>query len=116
MVVYYPQFFPKNGNKDRTALRVKRIGIMCDNIIDSEEPDNEGLYKTEWEILQHDKPNVWNVWMKGNMERALEVDFQKFAISVTEVSNQRIEDISTFTFYATVEHLKEKYRKNNKKR
>ena len=110
MVVYYPNFFPKNGNKEQTALRVKRIDILCDNIIDQDVPDNGGLYKTEREILQHDKPNIWNVWKDENMERVLEVDFQKFAISVTEISNQRIDDITTFTFYATVEHLKEKFK------
>lgn len=84
---------------------------MLDTIIETDQPDNEGLYKTEKEILEHDKPNVWNVWKENNMERVLEVDFQKFAISVTEISNQRIEDITTFTFYATVEHLKEKHKK-----
>lgn len=84
---------------------------MLDTIIDPEMRENDGLYITEKELLEHDKPNVWNVWKDENMERVLEVDFQKFAISVTEVSNQRIEDITTFTFYATVEHLKEKFKK-----
>lgn len=109
MVVYYPHFFPKNGNKEHTALRVLRIDVMCDAII-NDDIENEKVYRVERNLLETDKPNIWNVWKEGNMERVLEVDFQKFGISVTEISNQRIEDITTFTFYATVEHLKEKYK------
>ena len=48
---------------------------------------------------------------ENNMERVLEVDFNKFAIQVTELSNQRLEDMTTFRFYATVEYLKEKNKK-----
>lgn len=85
---------------------------MLDAMINGTDLESEQLYSVEHGILQYDKPNIWNVWKEENMERVLEVDFQKFAISVTEVSNQRIEDITTFTFYATVEHLKEKYKRN----
>lgn len=73
------------------------------------------LYETEKELLEMDKPNVWNVWQGKNMERALEVDFQKFGIAVTELSAQSLAEISTFTFYATVEHLKEKHKPNKNK-
>lgn len=111
MVVYYPIFFPKNGNKEQTILRAKRINGLLDEIIDPDKDNGKFLFETEREILEQDKPNVWNVWKENNMERVLEVDFQKFAISVTENAGQDLATLTTFTFYATVEYLKEKFKK-----
>lgn len=109
LVVYYPEFFPKNGNKEQTALRVRRVNLMLDSIINQEVKEDQ-IFNVEKEILETDKPNIWNVWKKGNMERVLEVEFQKFAISVVEKSKQPLDTLTTFTFYATVEHLKEVYK------
>lgn len=114
LVVYYPQFFPKNSRKEHTALRVKRVNALLDKIIFQDETCKPKIYEIEKEILEIDKPNIWNVWQDNNMERILEVDFQKFGIAVTELSGQSLTDITTFTFYATVEHLKEKHQKNPK--
>lgn len=111
MVVYYPTFFPKNGNQQQASLRHKRAGQLLDAIIKEEEDLEKAVFDVEKEILETDKPNIWNVWDENNMERQLEVDFQKFGISVTELSGQRIDDITTMTFYATVEYLKEKFKK-----
>lgn len=112
LVVYYPEFFPKNGDKEQTALRVRRVNNLLDGIINGEF-DEDGLFTIEKEILEHDKPNNWNVWVSNNMERTLEVDFQKFGIAVAERTNQKLEEMMTFTFYATLEHLKEKNPKKN---
>ena len=111
LVVYYPQFFPKNGNKNQTALRVQRINVLFDSVIEDKDY-SEQIFNIEKEILEDDKPNIWNVWQENNMERVLEVDFQKFAISVTKLSGQNINEITTFTFYATIEQLKEENKKN----
>ena len=111
MVVYYPEFFPKNGNKEQTALRIKRVNTMLESIINPEKNNEKYLFDVEKEILEHDKPNIWNTHKQGNMERALEVDFQKFALAITGDSNMRLEDTMTFTFYAKVELLKEKNKK-----
>lgn len=104
--VYYPDFFPKNGNLEQTALRIKRINTILSSIINDKDDDKD-IYIIEKEILETDKPNIWNVHKKGNMERVLEVDFQKFAISVIRKTNQSLDNLSTFSFYATVELLKE---------
>ena len=73
-----------------------------------ESVDNrDEIYKIEKEILENDKPNIWNVYTEGNIERTLEVDFQKFAVSVVEQTGMDLDKISAFTFYASVEHLKE---------
>lgn len=84
--------------------------LLLDSIIEKKNVDDP-LYKLEREILEHDKPNVWNIHNQENMERMLEVDFQKFAIAVTQHTNQDLAKLTTFTFYASVEYLKEKYKK-----
>lgn len=84
---------------------------MLDLIIEKKVSIKDEVFEVEKEILENDKPHVWNVHIENNMERVLEVDFNKFAIQVTELSNQRLEDMTTFRFYATVEYLKEKNKK-----
>lgn len=111
LLVYYPKFFPKNQNKDILVLRAKRVNYLLDLIIEKKVSIKEEVFEVEKEILENDKPHVWNVHIENNMERVLEVDFNKFAIQVTELSNQRLEDMTTFRFYATVEYLKEKNKK-----
>ena len=110
LVVYFPNFFPKNGNLDQTSMRYKRMNLLLDGIIEKRDVADQ-LFKIEKDILMNDTPNVWNIWKEENVERSLEVDFQKFGIAVTGHTGQQLADISTFTFYATVEHLKEKFKK-----
>ena len=112
LVVYYPNFFPKNTDQNKSYLRVSRVNAMLDMIINNDDSYSDRVFEIEKEILEDDKPNIWNVWQENNMERVLEVDFQKFGISVMELSGQNLTEITTFTFYATVEHLKEKFKKN----
>jgi len=78
-----------------------------ENKIETEEFKDE-LYKVEKEILNYDKPNSWNVYDDHNMERELEVDFQKFGVAVAAQVGVDINKVSTFTFYASLEHLKDK--------
>lgn len=112
MVVYFPKQFPKGGNVELTARRINRVDAILESIIEHDRPGNEQrIFEAEREILEIDKPNVWNVWKEGNMERTLEVDSRKFGIAITELTNQNIEDITTFTFYASVEHANEKFKK-----
>lgn len=82
---------------------------MMDGIIEDKDVEDT-LYEIEKDLLGHSKPNIWNVHVEGNMERVLEVDFQKFAVSVVEYTGMDIDKITTFTFYASVEHLKEKFK------
>lgn len=112
LLVYYPNFFPKNTDQNKSYLRVSRVNAMLDMIINNDDSYSDRVFEIEKEILEDDKPNIWNVWQENNMERVLEVDFQKFGISVIELSGQNLTEITTFTFYATVEHLKEKFKKN----
>lgn len=59
-------------------------------------------------MLERNKPKIWNVWKDGNMERALEVDFQMFGLSVVEGLGLGLDQISTMSFYARVKSLKER--------
>jgi len=114
LVVYFPKYFPKNGNRELTTLRFRRVNTILDGII-NKQIDDESVFEVEKMILENDKPHNWNVWVSGNMEKTLEVDFQKFAVSVIEHTKQDLEKLSTFTFYASVEHLTEKFKpKKNK--
>lgn len=114
LVVYYPKRFPKNGNRHQTSLRIQRMDVMLDQIIEQGSDQSGNIFNIEKEILENDRPNVWNVWSDGNMERVLEVDFRKYAVAVMEHSSETIEKISTFSFYATVEHLEEKFTNSKK--
>ncbi len=110
--VYFPRYFPKGGDLNHTVLRIKRMkkilaGVMEDKL----EEYHEEIDRLERNILQQDKPNQWNVHIEDNMERALEVDFQKFAVAVQELTGIKITETTVFTFYAAVEHLKEKHKK-----
>jgi len=111
LVVYFPRMFHKGGNIEFNALRLNRVDAMMEAIIEPGTLAETKLFDAEKNILEADRPNVWNVWHENNMERILEVDSRKFGIAVTENTNQNIEEITTFTFYASVEHLKEKFKK-----
>lgn len=108
MVVYFPRLFPKNGNKDQTALRINRADLLIDQIINNEKDISDKKFKVEKSILETDKPNIWNVNISGNMEREMEVEFYKYAHSVTESSSIDIEDTTVFAFYTKVEQIMDK--------
>ena len=106
MQVYFPKDFPKNPDLNHTALRVKRVNEILAGII-SGEMNEENIYSIEKELLQTNKPNNWNVHVEGNMERMLEVDFKKYGLQVSKHTGMTLEAMSTFTFYASVEQIKE---------
>lgn len=102
--------FPKNGDPETTTLRVKRVMSLLDTIIDPKGNHQETTFNIEKEILERDKPKIWNVWTPNNMEKVLEVDFAKFGVAVTGQTGQKLSEITTFEFYASVEYLKEKHK------
>lgn len=111
--VYFPKYFPKNANANERLLWVKAMDIRLEQIITGKE-FTEALFDIEKQILETDKPNNWNVHVEGNMERSLELDFQKFAISVTKLSGGNLEEMVVMRFYATVEQLEDEHKANRK--
>ena len=80
-------------------------------IIEPKEDQVNQVFNLEKEILRHEKPNIWNVHHEENMERGLEIEFEKFALAVLEHSGLNIDTVTVKTFYSKVEQLKEKNRK-----
>lgn len=114
--VYFPSIF-KNQNLNVSGLRINRMNIILDAIINQQKDiDKDSVYKVEKEILQNDKPNSWNIHQEENMEKVMEVDFHKFAVEVAKEKGLSIEDVSTFTFYASYESLMEKNLKTKGKK
>lgn len=60
------------------------------------------------------KPNVWNTNVEGNMEVETEVEFEKFLVSLSEHTNDKVDEMTVFRFYSLVDLLKEKYGKNGR--
>ena len=63
-------------------------------------------------MLELRKPNVWNTNIAGNMEVETEVEFEKFLVSLSEYTNENLEEITVFRFYALIDLLTEKSKKN----
>ena len=90
------------------------MNIILDNIIEESPSYEDNLYNVEKDILTHEKPNNWNVYVENSMERILEVDFHEFALLVTSETGQDLKNISAFVFYSTVSMLEKKHTKNKK--
>ena len=86
--------------------------MLCDEMILNKDL-SDSIFEVEKEMLEHQKPNVWNVYHENNLERTLEVDFTKYAISVKEHVDFDLEKCTTFNFYTSVEYITEKKKPKN---
>lgn len=112
LVAYFPKKFQKDPNRDLTTLRFNRSNAILDKIIDERPGIDQQIFGLEREILEMDKPNVWNVWSENNMDRMMEVDFAKFGIAVSRETKQDLENMTIFKFYTAVELLEEEKPQN----
>jgi hypothetical protein len=108
---YFPQLF-QNSDLQENYLRIKRMQERIKGVINDSEPDVTELTK---EILSQKKPHIWNVWETENMERAMEVDFNKMLIDVAKEKKISIKDMSVFTFYTAYQSIIESNGKRNSK-
>lgn len=108
--VYFTNYFGKNTNQDLIALRIKRMNLLLDDVIEGNAEEN--IYEVEKEILEHDRPNIWNVFLENNMEKILEVDFNKFIFQVKEHININHKEITVFEFYSALDFIKDKQQSN----
>ena len=83
-----------------------------DLIIDEDEAYKEEIFQAEKGMLELKKPNVWNTNIAGNMEVETEVEFEKFLVSLSEYTNENLEEITVFRFYALIDLLKKKNKNN----
>lgn len=63
--------------------------------------------ETERRLFDLQDPQFWNLHVKDNAEVGYEVGFEKLLIAISERTNERVDEISTFRFYAMMEYLKE---------
>lgn len=83
--------------------------IELQEIIEGEEIENTH----EKRMLEIDKTNVWNVNKRESMEIEMETGFEKLLLSVAEFSNEPVEKMSTFRFYALQELIKDRNKANS---
>lgn len=112
--VYFPKYFPKDSNPEKTVLRWQKLDIELQRILNPEAFQEKNLDHVEKEILQHQAPNNWNVHVPGNMERKMEVDFHKYASAVKVRTGIDLERTTAFSFYASVEMIEEQQKSNTK--
>ncbi|AHK11384.1 tail assembly chaperone [Flavobacterium sp. phage 1/32] len=110
--MYYPKHFKTNEEENFNIIFKNRLEAELDSIIKSEDFSEE-IYNFEKQMLELKKPNIWNVYAEGNLEIQMEVEFEKFLLAVSEHTNEKIDEVSTFRFYALVDFLKEKFKPRN---
>ncbi len=109
MEVYFDDFFNNKKQMISNATRLKLINEKLNIILG--EGNEKNLESVKRELLELLKPNEWNVFVEGNLEKAMEVDFNKFATVVTETTGLKLEEISVFRFYSVLGYLQEKNKK-----
>lgn len=90
---------------------LKLIKLEYDKIINDIE--NAEIEETEKRMLMMDLPKIWNINHRGNMEVEMETEFAKFMLSVSEHTNENMNEITVFRFYALLGYIKEKNPKKN---
>lgn len=70
--------------------------------------EKEKIEAHEKTILLMTKPNNWNIHKKGNLEIKMESDFIKLLFAISEHTNENMNEISVFSFYALIDFIQEK--------
>lgn len=85
--------------------------LDLDEIIQGESDElKEKKAKQDREVLRLEAPGIWNINIRGNREIEFEVEFEKLMIAVAEHTNEKIDEITVFRFYALIDHIKDKNR------
>ncbi len=82
---------------------------ICQFLITEDEKYNVEIFEKEKELLNFEKPNIWNAHVEGNMELKMEADYERFLFSVAEHSNEKIDELTVWTFYSLKNYLIEKH-------
>lgn len=113
METLFPKKFKSRDTEINDVLRLKRIQKQLDAIIEGKDAENAG-YNEEKQMLELDKPNIWNIYTEGNVSTQMEVDTMQLAISVCNETGLNIDTVTTFAFYSAFDML-EKRAKNSKR-
>ena len=106
--MYYPSEFKKDTGVYEYNNELKGLLVLEFAKLAGEDISEEEIDKRERELLRLDLPNVWNIHNKGNKEVEMETEFEKFMIAVAEHTNEKLDEITVFRFYALLGYIKEK--------
>lgn len=105
-------YFPSDFKKDVSAIEynkeLKELLILEFSKLAGEPIDEGAVDKRERELLRLTSPNVWNIHNKNSMELEMETEFEKFMIAVSEHTNEKLDEITVFRFYALLGYIKDK--------
>ena len=79
-------------------MRARKIDLLCESVIKPNPNQSFHIEDIEREILNHEKPNDWNVHNEENMERKLEVDFYKYAALIKSETGLNLKETMAFEF------------------
>ena len=114
--MYFPKAFGRgNSEIEENGAILNLLKAGSDILLEDNDKTRKALFVAEKDILELQDVNVWNVYAEGNMEIEMEVDFEKYMLAVSEHTNENMETMSTFRFYAMQEYLKEKHEKSTVK-
>ncbi len=110
--MYFPKHFKTNDEENFNIIFKERLELELDTILLPDEDKTGFIYDLEKQMLEMRKPNIWNVHTDGNMEILMEVEGEKFLLALSEHTNEKVDELSTFRFYALTDFLTEKYKAN----
>ena len=107
-MLYFPDEFKKDTGVYEYNNELRGLLVLEFAKLAGEEVKEGAIDKRERELLRLDLPNVWNIYTKGNKEVEMETEFDKFMIAVAEHTNEKLDEITVFRFYALLGYIKEK--------
>ena len=105
--VYFPEDFSDSETIDQNALQIKLANQYLEDIINDKYSEDE-ISEIETQILKKNAPNIWNVYVEGNIDQKLEVDFRVYSISVSDHLGVSVDNMTVFDFYSAIRYLKQK--------
>lgn len=103
--MYFPDVF--GGNAMYNSALLKDAKADLESIFFGKDTSTQ-KEEAEAEILRLSQPKLWNVYMKGNEEQAMENGFEQFMFLVGEHTKEDLNNISVFRFYSLLEYIKSK--------
>jgi hypothetical protein len=90
------------------ADRMREANAILENIINPSKENQDDRKNRERKVLEHFDPNIWNIYVEGNMEIKMESDFERFLVALEESGFKDMDNCSIGKFYSILEYLDEK--------
>jgi len=75
--------------------------------------EDEEIQRIDKQILEQKDQNTWNVYVEGNTERSMEVNFEKILANINKEYSIDTENLTVWRFFAILEDIKERNNKQN---